>query len=128
MKTEEELIWESYKSTNKKLPSFSQIYSWFDYYNPFEDEGLYASDIKSIYLIGSRAKGTNRDDSDYDIAVEFSSDDIENTGMTTIQLSELLHQRFGHEMPKINNMPIDIQIFEFGGSEQQTYSKIPLID
>lgn len=126
MKTEEELIWESYKSVNKKLPTFSQVINWFDYYNPFEDEGLYASDIKSIYLIGSRAKGTNRDNSDYDLAVEFSSDDIENTGMTPIQLTELLHQNFGTQMPKFNDLPIDIQIFEMDSDEQQSYSKIQL--
>lgn len=126
MKTEEELIWESYESANKKLPSFSQIYSWFDYYNPFEDEGLYASDIKSIYLIGSRAKGTNRDDSDYDIAVEFSSDDIEQTGYTPIQLSEILHERLGDKMPEFQNNQIDIQIFEMGGEEQKNYKKITL--
>jgi predicted nucleotidyltransferase len=126
MKTEEELIWENYKSITKKLPTFSQIINWFDHYNPFEDEGLYASDIKSIYLIGSRAKRTNRNDSDYDLAVEFSPNDIENTGLSPIQLTELLHQNFGNLMPKFNNLPIDIQIFETDGSEQQSYSKIQL--
>ena len=127
MKTEEELIWEAYNNkTVNEIPTFSQILKWFQYYNPFEDEGLYASDIKSAYLIGSRAKGSNTINSDFDIAIEFSSDDISDSGLTPIQLSEILHQRFGDKMPKFNNLPIDIQIFEVNGDEQQTYSKIEL--
>jgi predicted nucleotidyltransferase len=108
------------------LPSKGDIVAWFDRMNPFEDEGLYASDIHDAYLVGSRAKGTHRPDSDYDIALEFNPEAIRATGKTAIQLSEILHQRHGYDMPMIGGVSVDIQIFEAGGMEQAKYSKIPL--
>lgn len=108
------------------LPTSEDIIKWFDNKNPFEDEGLYASDISSIFIVGSRARGTSKSDSDYDVAVEFSAQDIEDTGFSSIKLSEMLHQKFGAEMPMVGNLDVDIQIFKQGDSEQANYSKISL--
>ena len=48
-----------------------KIKNWLNEYNPFEDEGLYSSNISEIWLVGSRAKNTHQENSDYDIAVIF---------------------------------------------------------
>jgi len=124
MKAVQQMVDEAAKAAN--LPTRGEIVEWFNDKNPFEDEGLYASDIISVFIVGSRARGTARSDSDYDVAVEFPAEDIDDTGLDPIKLSEMLHQMFGAEMPRVNGLDIDIQIFAKGGSEQSNYSKISL--
>jgi predicted nucleotidyltransferase len=124
METVQRMVDEAARAAN--FPTRGKIVEWFNDKNPFEDEGLYASDIVSVFIVGSRAKRTARSDSDYDVAVEFPAEDIEDTGLNPIKLSEMLHQTFGVEMPRVNGLDIDIQIFAKGGSEQSNYSKISL--
>ncbi len=106
-----------------------QVISWLEEYNPFEDEGLYSSNIIDLWLVGSRAKGTNKENSDYDVAVIFPSClKIENSiEETSLKLTEKMHISFGFFMPQYKNCDIDIQIFFDDDLELKTYSKIELL-
>lgn len=104
------------------------VESWIDYHNPFEDEGLYASNVKDYWLVGSRAKGTNKSDSDYDVAVIYPSSVREENEieLSSLKLSERLHSVFGWEMPEYKGNTVDVQIFFDDDKELVGYSKIPL--
>lgn len=100
---------------------------WIVEMNPFEDEGLYASNIKSVYLVGSRAKGNSNKDSDFDVAIIYSSSiRNDNELPSAIKLSELLHAKFGNQMPNYCKKPVDIQIFFDDDKELINYSMIQL--
>lgn len=100
---------------------------WIDDVNPFEDEGLYSSNIKSVLLVGSHAKGLASPSSDFDVAIIYSSSiRKENNLPTALKLSELMHASYGSQMPTYCNRPVDIQIFFDDDKELTSYSMIPL--
>jgi predicted nucleotidyltransferase len=74
-----------------------KIKNWLNEYNPFEDEGLYSSNISEIWLVGSRAKNTHQENSDYDIAVIFNktTKDENSINISSLKLTEFLHISFG---------------------------------
>ena len=47
---------------------------WWQDINPFDDYGLWNSNRLRADLVGSRARGTSRPDSDYDVALVFPRD------------------------------------------------------
>jgi len=100
------------------------VIEWWKNYNPFEDEGLYLSDIKEIYLIGSRAKGTHHDSSDYDVGIVFPSELKDE--YDAIKLSEILHQKYGNTLPLFNENDVDLQIFFDDDDEFKKYKKLKL--
>jgi len=100
------------------------VTEWWSKHNPFEDEGLYSSDIKEMYLVGSRAKKKHHNKSDYDVAVIFSSELKDE--YTATKLSEILHQSYGDVMPKFKGNDVDLQIFFDDDKEVDGYVKIKL--
>ena len=102
-----------------------KIKNWLNEYNPFEDEGLYSSNISEIWLVGSRAKNTHQENSDYDIAVIFDekTKDENNINISSLKLTEFLHISFGKDMPEFKKKPVDIQIFFSNDNELKDYSK-----
>ena len=108
----------------------NKVLTWLDEYNPFEDEGLYSSNIQSIWLVGSRAKNTNHKNSDYDIAIIYSDLDIKENeiNISSLKLSENLHSKFGFYMPIFKGNIIDIQVFFESDIELKTYSKVILFE
>jgi predicted nucleotidyltransferase len=112
------------QETDFSVPDAKLITKWWEKYNPFDDEGLWASEIKEMYLVGSRAKGTAKRESDYDIAVVFSKDLYD--GISSIKLSERLHQAFGYTMPQFRGSDVDLQIFFDNDRQLKEYSKVKL--
>lgn len=102
-----------------------KIKNWLEEYNPFEDEGLYLSEISEMWLVGSRAKNTYKKNSDYDIAVIFDKKikNENNITLSSLKLTEFLHMSFGYYMPYFKNNNIDIQIFFSDDPELKKYSK-----
>lgn len=102
-----------------------KIKNWLEEYNPFEDEGLYSSDIAEMWLVGSRAKNTHKKNSDYDIAVIFDSSikKANEIQLSSLKLTEFLHISFGYYMPEFKKNQIDIQIFFSDDNELKEYSK-----
>jgi len=102
---------------------------WFDKKNPFEDSCLFSSDILELRLIGSRAKGTHRLDSDYDVAVIFPALLRDEFGLASaLQLTECLHTGLGAHMPTFRDQKVDLQIFFSDDPELTTYASVFLLD
>lgn len=108
----------------------NKVITWLEEYNPFEDEGLYSSNIQSIWLVGSRAKETHHPKSDYDIAVIYSNSEKldNNITISSLKLSENLHSKFGSYLPEFKGNLIDIQIFFESDKELINYSKVILFE
>jgi len=112
----------------KDLTELGQLArKWLQEANPLEDEGLYESDIQDVYLVGSRARGTAGEGSDYDMAVVFPA--TERREKSGIQLSEILHSGAalgGVDMPRFRGGDVDIQVFFSDDPELEGYAKAPV--
>ncbi|NIT56383.1 MAG: hypothetical protein GWN00_09170, partial [Aliifodinibius sp.] len=100
------------------LPNETWIKEQFSALNPFEDEGIYADDIKAVYIVGSEALGKAKSTSDVDVAIVIPS----IKGKTALKISEEFHQKFGRNLPIWNNRDVDFQFFYEGDPELAEYT------
>lgn len=73
-----------------------------DYINEkLEENDIYDLDIIGIKLVGSRTKGTAREDSDLDVLIEYGNDEYREDDIFNILNDE-------YERLYIGNIPVDI--------------------
>lgn len=82
------------------------------------------SKIINFYIIGSEAKGTQKQGSDIDIAVVISP----VRGKSALQFTEYFHSKYigDSQKPHWGNRPIDFQFFYPDDPELRQYKRIEL--
>ena len=81
-------------------------------------------DVIAAYVVGSRARGTSKPNSDLDIAVVINP----RRGLSALQFTDRYHAGFTSDTqkPKWNGIPVDFQFFYPNDPELNSYSKLAI--